>query len=259
MVKLNIVYVQICIIFILLCFPKVASSEYIPLKSSSIASIKLSTGTKYSPFIDTALPDGGWSLAIVNAVFKELNISISLDTYTWPRVLHYTNIRESDAAFPYIATMQREKDFYFSEPINIVPVKIVARKNLNIKTIKDLRSYILCLPYGYELPASLINIVKPRNINHATTTSGCLKKVNNGWSDLVLLNQYAQNIKLSMDSDLEWLSIDIPTEKLHLIASKKHPHGAKIIKLFNQGLRIIKSNRTLEKINKQYSSLLALD
>jgi polar amino acid transport system substrate-binding protein len=246
------------VLVIIVLFPAklLANNNILFHNEGEIRQLSLATGEKYFPFIDVNLPNNGWSSSVIKAVFKELKVKTNIGVFPWSRVLLYTKIHKYDGAFPYISSKERRNDFYFSEPINYVPIKIVARDSVKVTTITDLTKYTFCLPYGYELPTALLDVIGLQKTTTASTIHECLNKVIQGWGDIVLFNKYSQTLVQLPYSKVKILDIKVPMEKLYFIVSKKHPQGKAIISLFNQGLQAIKNNGTLESINKEFESLL---
>lgn len=238
-----------------------------PLKSNAIdevlsqpsmvnTSLKLATGTQYSPYIDTRLPNGGWSTAVVSAVFKQLQIDFSVETWPWSRVLVNTQLELADGAFPYVETISRQQDFYYSQPINYVPVKVITHEKVLASNIEGLKNYTLCLPYGYTSTPELLKVISINKTTQAPSTRDCLNKVAKGWADIVLVNQYNEILKEQKYNKLKGLDIEMRQEPLYFIVAKKHPRAQALIELFNQGLSVIKQNNVLDEINKEYELLL---
>ena len=226
--------------------------------TSSLTSISLATGTKFYPYVDSKLPKNGWSSAIVQAVFEQMKIKHNVQIFPWYRVYELTKQHIHDGAYPYAKTTERQQDFYYSDPINYVPVKILLRKTITAKKIEDLKKYTFCIPHGYVLPTDLIRVISKENTTSARTTSDCLNKIKVGWADIVVYNRFNELSDSFKGDDLKWSTLKIASEPLFFIVSKTHPSSAKIIESFNQGLHEITKNKTLEKINEQYESIIQI-
>ncbi|GAA5139551.1 substrate-binding periplasmic protein [Thalassotalea piscium] len=248
--------IVLALIVMLLANLSHAKQVQITEKAVLISSVSLATGSRYSPFIDKKLPNGGWSASVIKAVFKQLNIVISIDELPWSRALNSTKANIHYGAFPFVETKDRNNDFYYSEPINYVPIEIIANEKVTATTVEELQKYSFCLPYGYSSASDFFTILSPQNITHAPTTRDCLNKANNGWADIVLVNQYNQVLHENRYTHLKVLPISVQHEPLFFIVAKSHPQGKNLITLFNQGLKTIKENNVLNEINKQYEALL---
>ena len=218
--------------------------------------LSLATGTRYSPYIDERLPNGGWSTAVISAVFQQLKIDYIVETLPWPRVLLNTQVKLADGAFPFVETTTRQQDFYYSQPINFVPVEIISHEKVLASNIQGLKDYTLCLPYGYTSTPELLKVISINNTTPAPSTRDCLDKVSNGWADIVLVNRYNEMLNEQKYKKLKRLDIAMRQEPLYFIVAKKHPKAEALIELFNQGLSVIKQNNVLDEINKQYELLL---
>jgi polar amino acid transport system substrate-binding protein len=223
-----------------------------------LSTISIATGSQFYPYVDEKLPKNGWSSAIVQAAFEQVNINHNIEIYPWIRVSELTKQQIHDVAYPYAKTAERQKDFYFSDPINFVPVKILLRKSITDKTIEDLKKYTFCIPLGYVPPTALLTVISVENTTSAQTTLDCLKKIKVGWADIVVYNRFNQISDTLIGKDLRWSTLKIASEPLFLMVSKTHPNGAKILHAFNQGLKEITENKQLKKINEQYAELIYL-
>ncbi|SEL82257.1 amino acid ABC transporter substrate-binding protein, PAAT family [Colwellia chukchiensis] len=249
--------ILIVLLLILMIYSGAAQALSTADSKARLSQVVLATGTHYSPFIDSRLPNGGWSSAIVKAVFQQLNITLTIKPLPWSRVLASTEMNHVDGAFPYISTEQRHNDFYYSEPINYVPIKIIAQQNVKATTVSDLKVYTFCLPYGFSSAQDFLAIVTDKNTTHAPTTRDCLDKVLSGWADVVLVNQYNSILQNKQYQSLKVLPMSVAQEPLHFIVAKSHPDAHNLIRLFNQGLQSIKQNQVLDSINQAYLRLLA--
>jgi len=248
--------VAVILITMLVPMKLLAEQSSVPEEKATISQVLLATGTRYSPYVDPRLPGGGWSVSVISAVFKQVNMTTRLEEFPWSRVLANTKIKVHDGAFPFVATEKRRNDFYYSDPINYVPIKIIANKNVNASTVAALKNYTFCLPYGYSSATEFLTVLTPKNTTHAPSTRDCLNKVTNGWADIALLNQYSEILHEKRYAQLKLLPISVQKEPLHFIVAKSHPQGKALITLFNQGLSAIKQNQLLDEINKQYELLL---
>ena len=225
-------------------------------KQTIISKVVLATGTQYSPYVDADLPDKGWSTSIITAVFKQQNIALSIEEFPWSRALENAKLIAHDGAFPFVMTEKRSKNFYYSDAINYVPVKIVVKENIDAVTLKGLKIYTFCLPYGYSSTTEMIGVVTASNTTRAPTTRDCFDKVINGWADVVLVNQYSKILQEEKYKQLKLLPIEVSKEPLYFIVGKSHPNAKALIALFNQGLNAIKHNQVLDDINRKFELLL---
>ncbi|MDO6446882.1 transporter substrate-binding domain-containing protein [Colwellia sp. 1_MG-2023] len=249
-------FISLFFILLSLSFNSFNSNASEQENDADLSKISIATGSQFYPYVDAKLPKNGWSSAIVQAVFEHLKIKHDIHVFPWIRVSELTKQNIHDGAYPYAKTLERKEEFYFSQPINFVPVKILLRKSIADQKIENLKHFTFCIPLGYVPPTELLKVISVENTTSAQSTNDCLKKIKVGWADIVVYNQFNELSDSFIGEDLKWSTLELASEPLFFIVSKTHPNGSKIIQLFNQGLTEITNNKTLEKINEQYESII---
>ena len=82
----------------------------------AILEIPLATG-EWEPYTAEKIEGQGAFTEIVSAVFKEMGQPVKYQFYPWKRAEAETLAGNVFAAFPYIVTDERKKDYEFSDPI----------------------------------------------------------------------------------------------------------------------------------------------
>lgn len=233
--------------------------------AESRSDANLVTGDTYFPYISDRLPHGGWSQAIVEAVFENMGVSVKVDSLPWSRGYQWTQEGAYLGTFPYVYTEQRNRDFLFSSPINTVPMRIFVAANSDINDFDSLFRKLLCLPYGYNLDATSQQFVKKLKIaiNHAKDAAGCAGQVLRGWSDFGLINGYFEDKELksrfgSLNS-VRILEQEFGQVSLHFIVSRNMPNANTYIRKFNSALQALESSGKKASIDQQFLSLLSVE
>ncbi|WP_158966886.1 ABC transporter substrate-binding protein [Paraglaciecola sp. L3A3] len=225
-------------------------------------SIKIATGDHYSPFIDDKLPNGGWSVSIVQRVLEKLSVQAEIIYLPWDRALKWTNEGQIFGSFPFVYSPQRAETLLFSKPINHVPVYMYVAQNSEFSTLESLTTKRLCFPYDYALSSLEKDIVNKyaMTINRVKDGTGCIKHVLKGWSDAGLINSYIDISKLSAVQDEEQMikvfAQQLALVPLHFVISKQGKDSQLWIDKFDQALAQIDSNGERAIIDNQYRKLL---
>jgi len=205
----------------------------------------LATGEGYSPFIDNKLPDGGWSTSLIKQAFNKLNLDTEIDVLPWNRALKWTQDGRFLAAFPFVYSKQRAEHFWFSPPINFVPVHMFVASNSTFTSPDQLKNKRLCFPFSYSLDSLEQDIVDKyqMHINRVKDGIGCVKHVLKGWSDAGLTNGYIHANKLPK-SEAKDISIVIFPEQLaliplYLVIGKDYPNAEKWIAEFEHAFSLL--------------------
>ena len=94
---------------------------------------------------------------VLIAVCKKLVIQCSLEVYPWRRSIQMVNNGEADGIFPVARTRERERVFFFSEPLVTSASSFFVRDNSNFKFSKpsDLDGYTVAV-YGPSAGSSIV-------------------------------------------------------------------------------------------------------
>lgn len=232
--------------------------------AESKSNTNLVTGDTYFPYISDRLPHGGWSQAIIKAVFKNMDMSVKVDSLPWSRGYQWTLDGVYDGTFPYVYNEKRNQEFLFSNPINTVPMRIFVAADSNISNFESLYKKLLCLPYGYNLDATSEQFVKKLKIaiNHAKDAAGCAGQVLKGWSDFGLINGYFEEKELEERfgsfRDVRILEQELGQVSLHFIVSRNMPKANAYMTKFNSALLELESSGEKALIDKQFLTLLSV-
>ncbi len=220
--------------------------------------IKLVTGTDYAPFTSPDLPKGGVISDVVSHVFRKMGYTVSLQYFPWKRGMKRVGSLENDATFPYAITREREEEFLYSRPINRLTVSIFQRVSVgrHYGTPQDLVGLTYCQPLGYKTEDELVPLLNASVINRlrADTVDSCLERLGSGRADFVALNNLvvwagAHRIWSGEEQRvIEEAETPLNTSTEHLIISRHHPEGDKLITEFNRTYQILLDDGTLKEI-----------
>lgn len=221
------------------------------------STILLTTGPNYYPLTDIRRPDGGRATRIVSAVFKSLGKDIVIDWLPWKRSYQMTKAGRYGATFPYLKTVEREREFLFSDVITKEESLLWTRSGspLNIKDPSTFKKAKLCAGVGYasvieEILKSAINpkdveIFRPQN------RESCLLMLAAGRVDAIsgLKDEIMTMIEANDLAGKVTFSVKpIRTVPFHLIAPKSNPASAALIADFNRALKQLQADGTYQKL-----------
>lgn len=224
--------------------------------------ITLATGDNYFPFVDQRLPYGGWSRAIVETTFAQMDQTIETTILPWPRVTFSIKQCDYDAGYAYIQTPERHADFLYSEPLLHVHIKAVVHQYSPHYHPDDLRKQIVCTPYGFALTPTLEQWAHQKNnrVQSANQTTGCLLHVAKKRSDVALVNHYFQLHTFmrqhQLANQLRLIEPAIVSVTVHLIAPRHLPGSQRLITRFNQALASLRESGQLAALNNYYEQYI---
>ncbi|NVK17091.1 MAG: ABC transporter substrate-binding protein [Methylocystaceae bacterium] len=229
---------------------------------STLASdpIKLVTGPDYSPFTDEKLERGGWAAALVVDAFAAVGYDVSLDWKPWKRGYMESMNAKFIGTFPYIPTVERKKGFLYSDPF--YTEEYVALSNLketeSYQKYDDMIGHTICRPIGYAIPYRFevlqkegkISLFQPKNM------SDCTDKVMKQPKHIVILNRKQAKAQFQSNPELihqvQSHSLSEKGFTLHFIVSKQHPDAEKWIQRFNQGLKQLRKDGQIKKLDNKF-------
>jgi polar amino acid transport system substrate-binding protein len=217
--------------------------------------IQIVTGNDYPPFADARLPQGGMSTEIITLAFREAGIQPEIVFRPWKRGYEETRKGIFAATFPYIKTEERLKDFFYSDPIDYVYIRIFVRQDSEIKTLEDLEGKRICIPLGYGVAKQFEALIKKNTFQregNPVELGHCLKMLQSGRKDFFVINEINawMTIQNMFHTRAHFRTLDtvVAEESHYLIISKTYPGAEKILVRFNTGLKRLKQKSLLQTV-----------
>ncbi len=223
-------------------------------------SFRLTTGNDFKPFTDESLPNGGIYTEMVKFIFKEMGYETEFEFLPWKRGYMVTEMGEFIATFPYNKNEKRAKVFMFSKPLISYKEHFFVKKDSSFQftSFGALNNVTYCLPLGHNsadiqkaLDDGRVTVERPPNY------SNCFKMIKAGRADFISINPFVGWDTISNlfghKSDFRSIPIeDMPVSSLHMMFSKNHPKGKKILKQFDQKLGELEKQGVIQEKFKQY-------
>ncbi len=196
----------------------------------------------WPPYVDSGMAQGGVATEIVREAFRREGLTTELHTYPWARALFNTRHLIDDASICAWRSTEREKEFLYSAPILVNRLIFVKRKSLRIhwRTLMDLRPYTFAVERG-SVHEAAFDAAEYLQKYEVADKIKALKMVLIGRADLTPLDEgLAHHILATQFHDkqdnVDFLMPPLSELTLHIIVSKKHRQGQRIVDLFNAGL-----------------------
>lgn len=235
-------------------------------------SVRLVTGPDYEPYTDPNLPSGGMVTEIVEKAFEAAGYHTSLEFHPWKRAYQATLANRYDAAFPWVITEKRQKEFAFSNSIHPTPVTgfTLAGSPLANAGVDSLKGHIVCRPAGYFMPSPLDEMIDRKAVRRYEpgTMSDCFRALLSGKSDAVITGPVEGRIDIATllnaedpllrrvgidgQEDIATLNWQADGKHLRLIVPLASDRRAEILSAFNDALAAMEENGQLEKIRKRH-------
>jgi polar amino acid transport system substrate-binding protein len=244
-----------------------------PVERTALPVAIIATG-EYPPFSGEQLKDNGIAAAIVSRAMKEIGYESELKFMPWPLATQSTEESGTNqgvrAAFPYVKSPEREREFYFSDPILTVETSIFYNPAKTPKiteqtALADLKDYRLLPIAGYRYLDPVEQLPK---LNRAAENNlDAFEQLLNDPQTQLVAEATAVGNQILADSfprqRQQIKSLPAFTSPLYLIASKRNPYSRSLILEFNQALAAIDEDQrqeiasaVLTQINEQNQVLL---
>jgi len=226
---------------------------------SAIANTTLTLGTvDWEPYFGENLENGGVTAAIAKAAFKKVGYDVEIQFMDWNRAVGLTKSGKLDGLFGCYFTEERTKTMSMSDSIGEVEIVLFSKKGANITytNMEALKPYKIGGIRGnvYTKEFDSADYLKKEFVDKIDIN---LKKLLKGRLDLViesrLVLQDVLNKNFPQDLDkIEVVTPALQSNSLHIGFSRKIDGFEKITADFNNGLKMIKEDGTMETITKKY-------
>jgi polar amino acid transport system substrate-binding protein len=208
--------------------------------------IQIANG-EWKPYMSESLKNYGVVSHIVSEVFSLQGVKVEYVFLPWQRGLSQAKSGKLAGSIIWSKNDNREKDFYFSDPVITATTRFYHLKNFPFEwtTYTDLMQYqlgaLLGSKYVFE-PYINTKLSRVKTIEQlfVMLLKGRIDSfvLNTAMAENILLNQFTpQEI-----AQITWHPLPLNTPKYHLMLSKKLPGNAKIIELFNSDLKLFKDS-----------------
>ncbi|WP_163835568.1 substrate-binding periplasmic protein [Spartinivicinus ruber] len=225
--------------------------------------VTLTTGD-WPPYVSKSkLKHQGVIARIVKEAFAEVGVVVKFDFQPWKRSMETAREGKADGTFIWSRKPEREKDFYYSEPLGASGYWFFHRKDLVIRGNKfdwknwgDLKGIQIGATLGYNYGPTFFAAEKAGEIKVNWLPKD---KQNIG----MLINKRIQIFPQDIDAGYEQILTNFPPAEaslvthhpkevkpatpFHLLMAKVVKKSPQILKLFNKGLTVLKQSGKFDK------------
>ncbi|QTA90903.1 substrate-binding periplasmic protein [Desulfonema magnum] len=238
------------------CFPE----EMTPEKSEHPDVIRIAL-EEYPPLQSPTLKYFGSDCRILTESFESVGIKVIYGWFPWKRCLYYVKNGEWDAAANGSSTPEREKFFWFSEPVSISKTVFFHRKDYSFdwNVLDDLKGHRIGVILGHVYGEAFENIRDELTIDVAgIVPHNNLKKLYAKRIDITPVDLTTCVFMMKTDSKLQkiadsitWHPKPIQSAEWCLMFSKKVEKNKHMLKLFNRGLKILKDDGRCDRYHEE--------
>lgn len=215
------------------------------------------TSLDWPPYTGASLQDMGASSVVAVAAFKAMGYDLKIEIYAWERAVNLAKVDPKYAGyFPEYYSADNAKDFLYSDPMGSGPLGFVERKDNSIawNTLDDLKKYVIGVVSGYINTDAFDKMVADKllKVEAVDDDATNIKKVALKRIPLAVIDKNVLSYLLSTDktlvqykNDLQFNARPLELKKLY-ICFKNDATGAKLAKIFNDGLKKINVDKIMQ-------------
>lgn len=216
--------------------------------------VQLSTG-EWAPYTGEDLPSLGVATAIVSDVMRDIGYEPHYQFMSWPVALERAESSKTDdeirGSFPYIATEERQRKYYISDPVMHYEITAFYNKHANpdaaaIESVADLSGHQIVKIAGYDYPKSIREHISSDTVSASDLDTAFRLIANNDNKYIVVesIEVGSQLLEQKHPRLVEKIQAAPLRKKtsLHLLFSKNNPNNRTLSDDFNRSLARLQKN-----------------
>lgn len=248
------------ILAVVLCFTTVINDT--AAKSEGMEVVRIATGEQ-PPLTSKTSKHLGYLNHIIEVAFKQQNKHVEFVFFPWSRA--YLEAADGDivATSYWFSDAKHQQHFYASSPLIRERVVFFRKKSAQkLETLADIKQLKLRigLTRGYTYTKELWQYARkrPRLVSVVNTELQNFRMLLLGRIDVFPAEEvsgwYALNQHFSAEQvkRVETLDKELLEREAHLMFSKVHPDGLRLLKAFNKGLNAAKSAGLLDRLEEDF-------
>jgi len=222
--------------------------------------IRISTG-EFPPYLSAHLKDNGIGLRIIKEAFALEGVNVEYGFFPWKRSYKLAQQGEWDASATWGYNDERNKYFYFSDPLYPAVSVFFHLKSFKFdwSNLNDLKGLSIGATETYAYTPELLAAIENKSLNVELISSDQLnlKKLLKGRIDIFPLNidvAYALLARHFTPQERELITfhpLELYRIQTHLLFSKKIDRNPRLLRLFNKGLKRLKQNGKFSEYFKE--------
>jgi polar amino acid transport system substrate-binding protein len=216
------------------------------------------TASPWSPYVSRDLPGHGIAVSIVTTVLKRAGYEPSFSLEQWPRDLQGTRLGEYDVIASIWFTDDRAKDLVFSAPVFENRIKLLVRKDSDIKLSRPetLKGYRVGVVEDYAYTQGAYRDLQLEIVKSAMLEEN-LQSLLAGDIDIAVSDEqvalYTLNNKIPGGiRQIRFAHEPLTTRQLHMAVSRKRVDAERIVSDFNAALQQMKDDGSYLDILHQF-------
>lgn len=216
------------------------------------------TTLDWEPYIGQSLESQGYVAEIIREAYKRSGYEVEMRFTPWARTVNLAKDGTVDGYFPEYYAEEVKSYAIFSEPFQGGPMGFFKQKTKDIsyQTLTDLKPYTIGVVREYVNTKEFdeADFLKKEAVTDDLTN---LKKLIGGRIDMMIADKFVglylmEKNDLQGKENIEFMSPPLELKDLYLCISKKTADADGKLAAFNDGLKAIKADGTLDNILKKH-------
>ncbi|MFP4476188.1 MAG: substrate-binding periplasmic protein [Desulfatibacillaceae bacterium] len=242
-----------------------AATILVPVASMSAekpeASLELVIATgEWPPYVQPDVPGHGFLIEVLDSCFRSMGIAPKFVFLPWKRAEEAVRNSDVFAAFPYVRTIPRSDEFFFSKPVHTSTGRLFYLEsrlapNYRYQGVQSLKDLTVggVLGYWYETPFAEAGL----DVEYVTSDAINLAKLRQGRVDVTIMDELMGwwLVRKNYPDEVEKFTASenpVNVSTLHLMAGKRYPAAHVLIQGFDSALAKHRKSGTVERIRKRH-------
>jgi polar amino acid transport system substrate-binding protein len=212
----------------------------------------------WPPYASNELPENGLATKIVVEALRRAGYASNLRYEMWERVLKGSKVGYYDIVATVWKTPERSKDFLFSDPYlhNKVVFASTLDNKITYNSLDNLHGLYVGTIKDYAYDEAFLNDPKIFKVEAYSLVQN-VRKLLDGKLDLIVADQYVIEYEMNkyLKSEIDKLYFSnkaLNKRGLRIAISKRHDQAHTIIHKFNETVKAMKKDGTMDTIINSY-------
>lgn len=208
--------------------------------------------TEWAPFTSATLAGQGISARILRAILAEQGHDMTIHFMPWSRALKDTAELRYDIVLPTFDTPERRTIYHYSKPFLDSPTGFFALRERHLRwhDLESLKGLRIAAVRSYiNEEAFDASPMIDRTLTNSNSQS--IELLVHGRVDLAVMDYYVGTYVINTLSPmaaprLEFLSPALVNQPQHFSVSLRHPQGARLVNMLDEGIAKLQKNNQLK-------------
>lgn len=221
------------------------------------------TGSLWSPYLDTELPNGGLAVDIVRTALTRAGYEVQGNVEPWSRAYEGTSIGVYDVVAAIWQNEARGEELIFSNPYLLNDIIFMSRQGVlgSYNTLNDLTGYRIGVVRDYAYDETFDTHPDLHRVANAHLIQNLLL-LRQGRLDVVVGDKWSilHEISQFMPDDIGYfvaLPRPLARRALRLGVSRLNPHAEKIVADFDEAIAEMQADGSYDEIVKRHTAGIA--